>query len=60
MKANCIICIKDDSYQVVGPFDDHENMLAWGRRWQEKNGDDPRWQTVYLADPSAPPTHIVP
>ena len=46
-----IIRMRDTSYTVVGPFETQDDAAKWGRRDQAENGDDPRWQTIELADP---------
>jgi hypothetical protein len=60
MEHNCIIRIRDDSYSIVGPFASRDDLVAWGRKDQAESGDDPRWQSVYLADPHARPTVLKP
>lgn len=60
MEHNCIICMSDDSYQIVGPFPSREALVSYGRRWQSENGDDPRWQSIHLAAPAAAPKHVTP
>ena len=34
------------SLALVGPFTKRAELSAWGRRWQKKNNDDPRWQEL--------------
>jgi hypothetical protein len=60
MQHNCIICISDDHYQIVGPFASRADLVAYGCKWQAENDDDPRWQSIYLADPNAPPIVVAP
>jgi hypothetical protein len=60
MEANCIICIYDDHYEVVGPFPDRASLVAFGEKWQEDNGDRPTWQSIYLANPYELPRIITP
>lgn len=57
---NCIICMQDEDYIVVGPFASRDALRAWGERWQRDHDDDPRWQSIYLADPSARPIRVIP
>jgi len=57
---NCIIAMQDDSYVVAGPFASTDELIAWGERWQAEHGDDPRWQSIYLADPDAMPVRVQP
>lgn len=60
MKHNCIICIYDDRYEIVGPFASDKALFAYGHWWQAENGDRPTWQSIYLADPRAEHTVIQP
>jgi hypothetical protein len=60
MKANCIICVYDDRYEIVGPFKSDAALNYWGGQWQRRNGGDPRWQSIYLADPAAMPKVVTP
>ncbi|MCG4256892.1 hypothetical protein [Acetobacter senegalensis] len=55
-----IIRISDNSYDLVGPFDNHESAGEWGRMDQERRNDDPRWQTVDLENPEAAPSVVEP
>jgi hypothetical protein len=59
-EPNCVICIYDDGYEVAGPFASYDAACEYGRKWQEENGDDPRWNTVYLEDPDAPVNRVRP
>lgn len=59
MTENCIICMYDDRYEIVGPFDSVDEIVAYGERWQKENGDRPTWQALYLAEPDAMPTRVV-
>lgn len=43
MEANCVMCLYDDHYEIAGPFNDHDALIAWAEAWQERNSDDPRW-----------------
>lgn len=47
-----IMCVADDHFYLVGPFADEGAAADWGRANNPE--DDPRWQTVQLADPSRP------
>ena len=60
MQHNYIIRIRDSGYSIVGPFDSREALRAWGEADQAASGDDPRWQSVYLADPGAAPGVVAP
>jgi hypothetical protein len=33
---------------LVGPFKTMDEAGAWGSKWQESSGDDPRWHTIEL------------
>jgi len=57
---NCIIAMQDNSYVVAGPFGSTEELIAWGIAWQAEHDDDPRWQSIYLADPDAMPVRVRP
>lgn len=48
-----VIRMRDDSYAVVGPFPSQSAAAEWGERDQARDGDDPRWQVLRLADPHA-------
>ena len=60
MEHNCIICMQDDAYEIRGPFDSREALVAAGEKWQAEHDDNPRWQSVYLADPHEAPRVIAP
>lgn len=60
MKTNCIICMYDDRYEIAGPFDSHDALIAYGEKWQADNGDRLTWQSVFLADPGAAPRVVAP
>lgn len=60
MEHNCIICMYDDRYEIVGPFASRDALVAYGEWWQAANGDRPTWQSIYLAEPRAEPTVIQP
>lgn len=53
--ALCIMVQRDDRYWIVGPFPDMDAACAWGRDEANNPGDDPRWQTLYLAHPGKAP-----
>lgn len=53
MDHNCIICMYDDRYEIVGPFASRDELSDWGVAWQARNDDRPTWQSIYLADPAA-------
>ncbi len=57
---NCIICMQDDGYEIIGPFASRLDLIAYGERWQDEHNDDPRWQSVHLADPHAMPVVVTP
>jgi hypothetical protein len=57
---NCIICMQDESYAIVGPFTSTKDLVTFGKLWQATHDDDPRWQSIYLADPAAKPTVFTP
>jgi hypothetical protein len=48
--------------RLVGPFETEADLVEWGKRWQEGNGDDPRWQQVELPEGSPDPIllHVSP
>ena len=58
IEPNCIICVNDAGYLIIGPFDDPDELSLAGARWQEANGDDPRWQALRLGNPWALP-HVL-
>ncbi len=45
MEHNCIIRIYDIGYEIVGPFETRDALVASGERWQAANGDRPTWQS---------------
>lgn len=49
------ICTRHTAYYIVGPFDSWDALDLWGL-YEEKNGDDPRWQSVELPDGVTMPT----
>jgi hypothetical protein len=59
-----ILTWSQDSFAVHGPFASERHALAYGQWWQancgDRSGDDPRWQTIDLADPTAPPRLVTP
>ena len=55
-----IIIMRDQGYLLVGPFATNDERVAWGRRHAFGPGDDPRWQTIDLADPTAAPLVFAP
>lgn len=55
-----IIRMNDNSYDIVGPFKDHEEAGVYGRADQIARNDDPRWQTIELENPSAAPSIVTP
>src|SRR3954451_24914396 len=57
---NCIVCVSDESYVILGPFASHDDMKAAGLAWEEENGDELRWCPVRLSDPYAAPRVISP
>lgn len=50
---NCIICVYDDKYEVIGPFESIADLRTWREKWQAQH-DRPTCQSVYLADTRAP------
>ena len=46
--------MRDDHYFIVGPFGSELEMQDWSD-WNIDQGDDPRWQSIKLADPGAVP-----
>ena len=39
--------------QIIGPFENMKQLVAYGRAWQRVNFDDPRWNEIDLdLDPS--------
>ena len=59
-KHNCIICMYDDHYEIVGPFTSEDALSAYGKAWQARNGDRPTWQSIFLANPCFGATVIIP
>ena len=55
MDCNYIIRIRDTAYDIVGPFSTQKELAEWGAKNQADSDDDPRWQSIYLADPHHPP-----
>lgn len=55
-----LLVARHTRFWLVGPFDTYENSSAWGVDPANNPGDDPRWQTIELADPSVPVEVIAP
>lgn len=55
MSGVYIMTMRDDRYWLVGPFDSHDDAANWNRLAANNPSDDPRWQTVDLAEPHAMP-----
>lgn len=51
---HCVMIVRDDRYWIVGPFTSQQQAGKWGSGVYGLD-DDPRWQTIQLADPSAAP-----
>lgn len=58
MMKHYVVCIHADrepgDVNIVGPFESNGYAAAWGHRWQERNGDNPCWNTVALPDGFVP------
>jgi hypothetical protein len=50
---------RNDRYWLVGPFASQADAAAWGRATYSLD-DDPRWQTINLADAGAAPLVVAP
>lgn len=48
---NYLLCWSHDDVWLVGPFSVYEDSVEFGRKQQAELGDDPRWNTIELADP---------
>jgi hypothetical protein len=55
-----ILVARHDRFWLVGPFDSNESAGNWGRDPVNNPSDDPRWQTIELADAGAPVEVIPP
>lgn len=44
-----IMRVRDQGFCLVGPFGSEDDAFLWGAHDQMKSGDDPRWQTLRLA-----------
>lgn len=42
-----VICLRDHAYAQIGPFANYDVLRVWADA-EEKNGDDPRWQSIEL------------
>jgi hypothetical protein len=60
MEHNYILRMRDTAYDIVGPFASKDELSAWGAANQAASEDDPRWQSIYLADPTALPRVLTP
>lgn len=49
-----ILVARDTRFWLVGPFISQESAGKWGSQRRNNPSDDPRWQTIELADPAAP------
>ena len=54
-----LLVARDDRFWLVGPFDSYDNAGKWGSDPANNPSDDPRWQTIFLKDSSAP-VEIIP
>lgn len=45
---------RNTEFWLVGPFDTYEDSCGWGSDGRNNPHDDPRWQTIALADVAAP------
>lgn len=52
-----VICMRDDRYYLIGPFDDQAKMRAWGDE-ELKRTEDPRWQSIELSDDALLPIRL--
>lgn len=59
MQHNHYIRMYDTFYEVVGPFDTEEALARSGRAWQKRNGDNPCWQSIYLAPGATAPRKVI-
>lgn len=48
-----ILVARDDRFWIVGPFPTNRAAAVWGHKRKNNPGDDPRWQTIRLAKPTA-------
>lgn len=53
-----ILIMRDEHYFLVGPFCSNDDAGNWGR--DNNPSDDPRWQTIRLADAGARPPVYAP
>jgi hypothetical protein len=54
-----IMVMRDTKFWLVGPFDTQDSAGDWGSDPANNPTDDPRWQTIELADAGAP-VEIIP
>jgi hypothetical protein len=55
-----LLVARDTSFYLVGPFDSNDSAAVWGRDPANNPSDDPRWQTIELADAGVPVEVIPP
>lgn len=55
--AEYVICMRDDRYYLIGPFDDKAKMRAWGNE-ELRRTQDPRWQSIELTDETLQPIRL--
>ena len=55
-----LLVARDDHFWLVGPFDTQAVAGDWGSDPANNPEDDPRWQTIELADASAPVRIVAP
>ena len=55
-----LVIIRSERFLLVGPFPTHRAAADWGNEHGYGPDDDPRWQTIRLADPSAPVEIVAP
>ena len=50
MSTSPFVVISSSEPQIVGPFPDEVDAIAFGKSWQAANNDDPRWQLSIVDD----------
>jgi hypothetical protein len=41
--------LESNEPSFTGPFANHSRSALWGRQWQARNDDDPRWQVLEVS-----------
>jgi hypothetical protein len=43
-----VLTYAEQDFRLTGPFSSEEEAAEWGDAWNQRNSDDPRWNTIEL------------